>query len=63
MTTHPRYFPEAPLWHIGLYAGAIATMGYPIIGFIGIRAERILAVFHRGLDLILHDRISQSERS
>lgn len=32
MATKPLYFPEAPIWHIGLYLGNLATMGYSVLG-------------------------------
>ncbi|MEM7133198.1 MAG: hypothetical protein AAF702_43260 [Chloroflexota bacterium] len=63
MTTRPLYFPEAPLWHIGLYAGAFVTLSYPIVGLIGTRTDRILAAVHQWLDRMWLGLTGQSKGS
>lgn len=41
LNTTPRYFPEAPLWHMGLYFGAFITLAYACVGIAYLWLERM----------------------
>lgn len=41
LDTTPRYFPEAPLWHIGLYIGGFIALTYAGVGAFYLWLERM----------------------